>query len=106
MRTYYHVTPQENMASIRAEGLIPQVGERSKKLSEPPSVFLFPTIEDMETALGSWLGEEFEDYEEELVSLKISLPANFLLEPPEVNWERVSRITIPPEYIEFFRSEG
>lgn len=99
----YHVTPLEKMESILKEGLIPQVGERSAQLNEEPGVFLFPDYEDCETALGSWLGDEFED--EELVSLKVTLPDDFPLETP-VEYERVSRQHIDAKYIEFYKNEG
>lgn len=52
MRTFYHVSEKKNLESIMKNGLIPQVGERSKEFNEAPSVFLFPTKDDTELALG------------------------------------------------------
>lgn len=99
----YHVTLKRNLKSIMKYGLIPQVGERSAKLNEELGVFLFPSVEDMELALEQWLGDEF-DEEEELISLKVFVPDDFPLEEP-VEYERVVRTRIPPEWIEFFREE-
>lgn len=98
-RTLYHVTKRENYESIMKHGLIAQAGERSKQLGEQEGVFLFPSIEDMETALGQWLGWEFED-EDELYALEVTLPNNWPLEKT-CEFERVSRLTIDPKHIRF-----
>lgn len=95
----YHVTKKENFDSIMKHGLIPQIGERSEQLNEEKGIFLFPTFEDMDTALGQWLGWEFED-DDELYALTVVLPDDFPLEEP-VGFERVSRIPISPECIAF-----
>lgn len=105
MLILFHVTPKTNLPSILNTGLIPQVGERSEQLKEEPGVFLFLSYEDCETALSQWLGEQFEDPYEELVSLKITLPNDFPLEET-CEWELVSRTIIEPKYIEFFKDEG
>lgn len=105
MPTLYHATPISNYESIQKEGLIPQIGERSFKLDEQAGVFLFPNYEDCENALLNWLGEEFEDVEEEVITLEVTLPETFLLEE-SVDWEKISRKMIPPEYIKFYKNEG
>lgn len=71
----YHVTLAENLTSILREGLQPRIGERSAELGEEvPRVYLFPSREDCETALSSWLGECFEDVDENgLVILAIDV---------------------------------
>lgn len=99
MKTVYHVTKKENFNSIMEKGLIPQIGERSELLNEKEGIFLFPSIEDMETALQQWLSWEFED-EDELYSLEINLPLDFPLEKT-VEFERVSRLPIEPNYIKY-----
>jgi hypothetical protein len=98
MKTYYHVTPKENLSSIMQNGLIPHVGERTKELNESKAVFLFPTEEDMEDALQNWLGDCF-DEDIELVCLKIVLPDDFPIQDSCVDWEKISKVTIPPQYI-------
>lgn len=69
----YHVTPKSNLPSILKNGLIPTIGERSKLLETIPKVYLFPSKENLETALLNWLGEEFEDLQEDLIILEIDL---------------------------------
>lgn len=98
-KVLYHVTKKENYDSIMKNGLIPMIGERSEQLESADGVYMFPTLEDMETALGQWLGWEFED-DEELYALSITLPVNFPLEET-CEFERVSRLPISPEYIAF-----
>ena len=47
------------------DGLQPRIGERSAELGEPvPRVYLFPSREDCDTALCSWLGECFDGVDE------------------------------------------
>ncbi len=71
----YHVTPRENLPSILSRGLQPRIGERSADLGEPtPRIYLFPTPEDCDTALSSWLGDWFEEVEENgLLILKVDV---------------------------------
>lgn len=57
-----HVTPVENLPSILSVGIRPAIGDRSVAAGETkPRVYLFPSREDCETALSTWLGDEFED---------------------------------------------
>ncbi|GAB0154371.1 hypothetical protein [Marinobacterium sp. BA1] len=64
--TFYHVTPVENVPSILEHGLVPTIGPRSEELGEPHSTtFAFVDRQACETALGSWLGDEFEDVPED-----------------------------------------
>lgn len=74
---YFHVTPKKNIESILANGLIPQIGERSQEIGEvQEAVFLFPNFEEMNNALTNWLGDCFEEVDE-LVILQIDLPKDF-----------------------------
>jgi hypothetical protein len=67
----YHVTPSENLDSIMSQGLIPQKGERSRKiLDEKPAIYCFPDKNTMEDAVMNWLGDEF-DEDEALALLEI-----------------------------------
>ncbi|MFY0516589.1 hypothetical protein ACOMCU_01975 [Lysinibacillus sp. UGB7] len=105
MQEFFHVTPISNMDLILSVGLIPQIGERSEGVEEEALVCLFRTYEDCETALLQWLGEEFEELEEELVILKVQLPNDFpLIQTSE--WEVVSKINIGAQYISFYKNEG
>lgn len=69
----YHVTTLDSLDAIRSSGLEPRIGPRSEELGEPePAIYLFPSLEDVETALSNWLGEWFED-DVSLVVLEIDL---------------------------------
>lgn len=98
MRTCYHVTTKDALLSIMEQGLIPQCGERSSDIGEPvPRIYLFPTVNDMETALMSWFGELFDD-DTELVILEVTVPADLLVEG-EVEYECYCYQNIPAECI-------
>ena len=109
MRTVYHVTLKDNLIDIFENGLIPKIGELSAKAEEPiERIYLFPNIDDMNTALANWFGEVLEETFGEYVnccSLKIELPDNFPLSEGEVEYECYSYIPIPPKYISYFRDE-
>ena len=67
----YHVTPSENLDSIMSKGLMPDVGDRSRKIEgEKPAVYCFPDKNSMEDAVMNWLGDEF-DEDEPLALLEI-----------------------------------
>lgn len=105
----YHVTLMDNLNSIMEKGLIPTIGERSEDCGENEElIYLFPTLDDMETALGSWLGEWYNgNYGEDIVlaSLEINLPDDFPIYLGEVEYEVVSRKVIEPKFIKFFKEE-
>lgn len=106
MPTFFHVTPCSKWEMIKSEGLVPQLGERAKQIAtEKKGVFLFTSYEDAEHALWNWLGEEFEDLDEDVFTLKVDLPKSFPLES-EVGWEFISRNVIPPDCISFYKNEG
>ena len=105
MKTYYHVTLKENYDKIMVEGLIPQIGERANDYGEDiERIYLFPSEDDMNTALSSWLGECF-DEDVELCSLLITLPDNFPITDGEVEYEAYSYEKIEPKYITYLRDE-
>jgi hypothetical protein len=69
----YHVTPTRNLRSIMKSGLHPKIGDRSSQLDgEVEGIFLFPSLIDVEAAVSSWLGDEF-DEDEELSLLAIDI---------------------------------
>lgn len=68
----YHVTLMSNLASILDRGLIPQIGDNSKELGETEDrVYAFVNKVETENALLNWLGEIYEEVEEDLVILEI-----------------------------------
>lgn len=105
MKTYYHVSEKQNLDSIMKKGLVPQIGERSQENNEEAAVFLFPTKDDMDTALSQWLGEWYEDIDIVLMSLQIILPDDFPILDSNVDYEKVCKVIIPPEYIKYLKDE-
>ena len=96
-KIYYHVTTRSNYKIIEKEGLLPKMGERSSKIESELKIFMFSNKDAMTDAVMNWLGDEF-DEEEELVVLKISLPADF---PVQHNgFEATTDKSIPPQYIQ------
>lgn len=74
----YHVTEKTKLSSIQSEGLIPKIGERSQELGESiERIYFFRDMDSVQNALWNWLGEWFEDKDEdgdlELVILKVDL---------------------------------
>ena len=68
----YHVTPTKNLQSIAKNGLTPNLGDRSNKISgEVKGIYVFPDKVSAEDAVMNWLGDEFED--EHLTMLKIDI---------------------------------
>ena len=99
---FYHVTLSSNIEAIKEQGLIPQIGKRSKACETIPAVYLFHTIPDVESALGSWLGDLFEE-EDELISIELVLTKQQLMTytvvyQPEF-YESYTLETIPSEHI-------
>lgn len=95
----YHVTTFKNIDSILKQGLIPTIGERSQQIDEPvAAIYFFPTLDDVDTALLNWLGDEF-DEDEELALLKVNLRKGSYFQ--SVDWELISYERIPINQIEF-----
>ena len=58
----YHVTPSENLDNIMSKGLVPDVGDRARKIpDEKHAVYCFPDKNSMEDAVMNWLGDEFDE---------------------------------------------
>lgn len=96
----FHVTPTENLPGILVKGLEPRIGPRSATAQEQhESVYLFPTLGDVEAA-GNWLCDEFDD-QTELVLLQVQVD-HADVEAPHVEYEREVRATIPASRISVF----
>jgi hypothetical protein len=61
----YHITDEKNLKKISSEGLKVNVPTDYGESGDIEGVYLFKTIEDFDTALGSWFGERIEEIEEE-----------------------------------------
>ena len=113
--TFYHVTREENLPNIKKKGLIPKIGELSKMLGEKKKVvYLFDSQKSTEDALLNWMGEEYENIEEEtgeeisLAILEITLPKDFNVTPTfkqdNESFEWTTSETINPKYIKVWKT--
>ena len=99
MATVYHVTTKKGLDAIKREGIKPQSGSRATQLGEDsPGIYVFPTRDHMEDALGNWLGEAYEDEPDHLYGLTVNCPASWLEDSP-AGYEKVCRQPIPPHMI-------
>jgi hypothetical protein len=74
MRTYFHLTPAENIPGILKEGLIPRLGVIDTIVTElGPAVFFFPSYDCVEDALLSWYGEISEGEDIALLEVELNL---------------------------------
>ena len=95
----YHVTPSNNLTSIMSQGLIPQRGDRARKiLDEKPAIYCFPDKNAMEDAVMNWLGDEF-DEDEALALLEIDTSGLIGQVTPGAEYEIAITSKIPPENI-------
>lgn len=94
---FYHVTRTDAISSIMKDGLIPSIGERSVKLNEKPSIFLFKSVDDVENAMMNWLGDEFGD--DSVTLLEIKIPDHIKVYPTSAGYEYQVFDSISPEYI-------
>lgn len=94
----YHVTPADNLDKIMAEGLTPTQGHRATALGEEyAATYLFRSLNDVDDALSSWLGDEFED--EPTALLKVTIPTDAQMLPTTADYEMVVGTSIPPKNI-------
>lgn len=104
----YHVTLMSNLVSILDSGLIPQIGENSKELGETEDrVYAFIDKDSTENALLNWLGELYEEVDEDLVILEIDdSHFDFILDSNgDVFFECYAYNKIPPSAITKIISE-
>ncbi len=94
----WHATPVGNIKRITREGLVPNHGPRSREAREQrPAIFLFASVEDLETALGSWFGDEFGD-NEQLAVLRVEIPED-AVRWSDVGYEIAVGTVVPPSCI-------
>ena len=85
----YHATEIANIESIRANGLVPQIGPRSSCIENTPGVYLFKNKEDYQDAMMNWLGDEFSDLDQgQIIVLEVDI-AGLALD--EKGYELISR---------------
>lgn len=91
---YWHVTKQENLPSIKKNGLI---AKKPLDYQDEPGVYLFKSKIDAEEALMNWLGDRFEE-DDELILLPVDKDA--VRETVSgADYEIISRQNIAPSAI-------
>lgn len=107
----YHVTPTENIPSIKDNGLIPQIGPLSEMADEKiPRIYFFNDLATVEDAVMNWLGNHLEDVygeDTELTLITLNIPDNislvrYFISPSD--FEITSQACIPAKYITSYRS--
>ena len=81
--TVYHVTPEENLPSIRKNGLVPQIGPNSKEVGETTkAVHVFLDHDSLVDAMMNWESMDWHDEDQpELSLLTLHVPLSMLSTP-------------------------
>lgn len=96
---YYHVAESKNVPIILTDGLLPQIGPRALLCGEPvAAIYLFPSKDEMEQAMLTWLGDCFDD-SVDLTVLEVVDPIEAPLTLEQQGWESICYEPIPPERI-------
>lgn len=103
----FHLTNQHLIPQILQEGLRPELGERSSLCEEKKAIFLFTSMEALEDAVLNWFGDDV-DEQIPLGVLRVTIPEfwerNILIDP-NVGYEAVCKVPIPPEFIQEYYTE-
>lgn len=107
-RVFYHITPVTNVHSIKQEGLLPCLGPRAATAGEyEHSIWLISDLDALENCFLNWAGDYFPCTNLALAVVRVELPEDFpLIDQPRMPCEKVSRQTIPAEYLSFYTEEG
>lgn len=107
-RVFYHITPVTNVHSIKRNGLLPYLGPRASVAEEfRPGIWLLTDLDTLEDCLLNWAGDYFPCTDLKLAIVRVELPEDFPLnDQPLMPCEKVSRQTIPAEYLSFYTEEG
>lgn len=102
MKVGYHITMKKNIPSILKTGLIPKMPLDYEDIK---GVYLFKTLEDVETALYQWMGERIDGIEdatgrpylETLLTVNLDGLDDDLIDSVEYEW--ICTVLISPERI-------
>lgn len=95
----FHVTKEENYVSIKKEGLIPLIGENSKKMNENiPAIYFFKNLESVQDALSGWLSDCFSE-EEKLIILEVKIKDESIINNSEAEYELIVNQKISKDLI-------
>ena len=83
--TVWHVTPTDNLPSIKQQGLQPRIGQNSAKWGEPEeAIHVFLNPDSMEDAIANWPMTTWgEDDEVPLTAIEMQIPADWLQDDPD-----------------------
>jgi hypothetical protein len=95
-QTAFHITYKKNLQSILKIGLLPKIPKDYEQ--EQKGIYLFPTFNDAENALGSWLEDRI-DENEDLIALEIDITDLNPYITQSVEWELICSIPIKPNRI-------
>lgn len=108
--TLYHVTLKSRIPYILRQGLIPNIGDLSRRMGERrKAIWLFTEKAVMEDALTNWLGDTFDGMyglKAQESILAVNLPKTYMgkLEYNRaVGYEVVCYAQIPPRYLKVLR---
>ncbi len=83
----FHVTTFKNYKKIKKNGLIPMIGENSKKMKEPiPAIYFFKNLIDVQDALSSWMSDFFPE-EDRLIVLEVKLKDESIVKESDAGYE-------------------
>lgn len=89
--TLYHVTRYSNLDSIKLHGILPNKPTDFEE--DENAVYLFKSMDSLEDAIDSWLGDRF-DEDEDVIVLEIN-PVGLNIEKSSVDYEVISYDAIP-----------
>ena len=104
---FYHATLTKHLPDIQEQGLQPRIGRLSLMIDEPTErIYLFDSLENLDTALGNWFGEALEDvYGEDEPMTLLQIKCEHVTEPrptfeqDETSFEWTTEHPILPEHI-------
>ena len=103
--TLYHVTTLDNLNSIIRNGLVPNIGDRSKKLGETESrIYFFGSLDDVNDALMNWLLDEFSE-DTKLVLLQVKIPNDVSITKEDDQFEYSTKDRIDSKYIKILSKD-
>lgn len=103
----FHLTNAFLIPQILQEGLRPEQGKRSRQCETEEAIFLFTSMASLEDAVLNWFAEEVND-EVPLGVLKVTIPESWeknIFIDPNVGYEAVCKVPIPPEFIQEYYAE-
>lgn len=107
-RVFYHITPVTNVHFIKQYGILSYLEPRASVAGEPPrDIWLISDLTALKNSLLNWARDHFPAPNLVFAVVRAELPEDFPLDDqPEVPWVKVSRQTIPAEYLSFYTEEG